>query len=209
MVTKIKLILGFSIIVLLSCQNNKNMKLQSGDILFCSYQSGELSKAINEVTQTEKKTHYSHMALVEINEQDTFVIHASIKRDVVKETLQNFLQIDQPAQVDVYRLVDSLTHLIPEGLNNANKLIGLSYNKHYKMNDTSYYCSQLLYELFKEHRVFELEPMTFKNPGTDEFNGGWVKYYENMGMEIPEGEPGCNPNGLAASKNIYFFKRLK
>lgn len=209
MLFKIKLILGFSIIALLSCQNNKSMKLQSGDILFCSYQTGDLSKAIDEVTQTHKSTHYSHMALVEIVEQDTFVIHASLNRGVIKETLQNFLHIDQPTVVDIYRLTEAKTDAINSAIRNAKKLIGKSYNKHYIMNDTSYYCSQLIYEIFKSNNIFEVEPMTFKNPGSNEFNEGWIKYYNNLGVEIPEGEPGCNPNGLAASKNIVFVKSLK
>lgn len=206
MLIKLKLILSIVGIVLLSCQNNNSMKLQSGDILFCSYQSGELSKAIDEVTQTQKSTHYSHMVLVEIADADTMAIHASLKRGVIKEPLQKFLQIDQPAVVDVYRMSDSLKSTIPKAIEQANNLIGLPYNGHYRMNDTSYYCSQLIYEVFKFNNVFELDPMTFKNPGTDIYNKGWVKYYENIGVAIPEGEPGCNPNGLAASENLVFIK---
>ncbi|MDA3893952.1 MAG: YiiX/YebB-like N1pC/P60 family cysteine hydrolase [Salinivirgaceae bacterium] len=184
------------------------MNLKSGDILFCGYEKGELSGAIDEVTQTSEGTHYSHMALVEILKKDTFVIHASLKRGVVKEPLQKFMQIDQAVQVDIYRLKTNV-NAINDALENANKLVGLPYNGHYKMNDTSYYCSQLIYEVYKSQQVFELESMTFKNPGTNEFNEGWINYYDNLGLEIPEGEPGCNPNGLAASENLMFIERLK
>ena len=198
-----------SILLLFSCtQPTQHMNLQTGDILFCSYQTGELSNAINEVTQTEKATNYSHMALVELVGTDTFVIHASLKRGVVKETLNKFLQVDQPTIVDNYRLVDSLQFSVQAAIIKANRWVGLPYNSHYIMNDTSYYCSQLVFEAFKANNIFSLEPMTFKNPATDEFNDGWIKYYESLGIEIPEGEPGCNPNGLATSKNLKFVGNL-
>jgi len=193
-----------------SCtQPSKTMDLQTGDILFCSYQHGELSNAINEVTQTEKATNYSHMALVEILGTDTFSIHASLKRGVVKEPLNKFFQIDQPAMVDIYRLKDSLQFAVSAAITQANKKVGMPYNSHYRMNDTCYYCSQLVYEAFKADSIFRLEPMTFKNPESGNFNEGWIKYYESLGIEIPEGEPGCNPNGLAASNNLQFVGRLK
>jgi hypothetical protein len=197
------------ILLLFSCtQPTQHMNIQTGDILFCSYQTDGLSNAINEVTQTEKATNYSHMALVELVGTDTFVIHASLKRGVVKETLNKFLQVDQATVVDNYRLVDSLQFSVPTAILQANKWVGLPYNAHYIMNDTSYYCSQLVFEAFKANNIFSLEPMTFKNPATDEFNEGWIKYYDSLGIEIPEGEPGCNPNGLAVSKNLKFVGNL-
>ena len=44
--------------------------------------------------------------------------------------------------------------------------------------------------------------MTFKNPQTGEFLAGWVDHYKKLGIPVPEGEPGCNPNGMAASDKI-------
>jgi hypothetical protein len=44
--------------------------------------------------------------------------------------------------------------------------------------------------------------MTFKDPETGKFFPTWVDYYQKMEIEIPEGLPGCNPNGLAASEKL-------
>lgn len=190
-------------------RGNKSMQLKTGDILFCNYDSGELSSAIDAVTQTQKQTHYSHMGLVEITNTDTFVIHASLKRGVIKENLDSFFKNDNPAIVDVYRLSDEFSSAISEAIDKVQPLVGLPYNSHYQMNDSCYYCSQLLYKAFEASTVFTLDPMTFKDPGTDNFNAGWLKHYALLGLDIPEGEPGCNPNGMAASSNLRFVERLK
>ncbi len=197
------------IFTMVGCDSEKKgVDLRTGDIIFCNYQSGDLSDAIDEVTQTEKQTHYSHMGLIEIVGKDTFVIHASLKRGVVKETLETFMNIDQPALVDVYRLNDSLQVSVPEAMQRVQDLIGLPYNSHYLMNDSCYYCSQLIYKAFERGSIFQLEPMTFKNPNTNNFNDGWIKHYKALGIEIPEGEPGCNPNGLALSESLRLVGRL-
>jgi hypothetical protein len=44
--------------------------------------------------------------------------------------------------------------------------------------------------------------MTFKDPATGGYYPGWVDYYAKLGVAIPEGEPGCNPNGMAASAKL-------
>ena len=44
--------------------------------------------------------------------------------------------------------------------------------------------------------------MTFKDPKTSQFLVGWADHYKKLGIPIPEGEPGCNPNGMAASEKM-------
>lgn len=195
--------------MLTSCNSHStSYLLKNGDIIFCNYQLGQLNSAIDKVTQTVNNTHYSHMGLVEIAEQDTFIIHASLKQGVSKQTLANFIASDQASLVNVYRLKNVNNELITQAIIRANTLVGLPYNLHYIMNDSCYYCSQLIYEAFKQDSVFTLEPMTFKNPDSDEFNTGWVEHYENLGIEIPESEPGCNPNGMASSTSLEFVGTL-
>lgn len=184
-------------------------KLKTGDLLFCSYQEGELSDAISTVTKTVDEKNYSHMGLIEFADDEIFVIHASIKRGVVKESIEDFLQKNKPSSIDVYRLKKGLKKSIPSAIKKANTIIGLPYNFEYLMNDSCYYCSQLIYEAFKQDNIFELEPMTFKNPGTNEYNKGWINYYRELNAEIPEGKPGCNPNGMASSNKLKLIGTLK
>ena len=45
-------------------------------------------------------------------------------------------------------------------------------------------------------------PMTYKQPGTNDFFPAWVEYYNELGKPIPEGLPGCNPGGMSVSDKI-------
>ncbi len=203
-----KLTIAFLFLLLQACAQPSETPFQSGDLIFCNYAGGTLSSAIDEVTQTAKQTHYAHMGLISIENDTVFVLHATTQRGVVKESWADFMQQEEPAKVDLYRLKDTLRYAIPEAIQQAKQLVGLPYNDHYYPSDTCYYCSQLIYEIFKADHIFQLEPMTFKNPETGTFSPDWVQYYQGLDLDIPEGKPGCNPNGLAASKNLRFIQNL-
>ena len=51
--------------------------------------------------------------------------------------------------------------------------------------------------------------MTFIDPKTGKTNAFWEKFYQDKNLKIPEGEPGCNPNGLAASDKLEKIATLK
>lgn len=209
-----KLVIFISVMVctlgLLSCGSEfGRTDLQNGDMLFTGptmATTGDLSKAIDEVTQTQLATNYTHMGIVEKDKQQLWVIHAAPKKGVCREPLEQFLESRQEAAV--YRLKEPYQAFIPEALERARKLLGLPYDSSYIIGGESHYCSGLLYTIYEAHGVFELEPMTFKNPATGEFHPIWVEHYEALGMSIPEGLPGCNPNGLAASDHIQLIGQI-
>ena len=76
----------------------------------------------------------------------------------------------------------------------------------YVIGDNTYYCSELLYEMFSyaipKTNPFKLNPMTFKDPETNETFEFWKNYYKKLNVKIPEGELGLNPNGMSVSPNI-------
>ncbi len=200
----------FLIISTFSCQTTPTQtRLQQGDLLFCSYVRDGLSGAIDQVTQTREQTHFSHVGIVSIQHTDTFVLHASTQKGVCKQPLHQFLKEQEAIQVVAYRLETAYLTRIDSVLEAAEALVGLPYNFAYLPDDSSYYCSQLIYSLFKNQEVFTLEPMTFKDPETGEFNPTWVEHYAKIGVDIPEGKPGCNPNGLAASDKLRSVLRIR
>ncbi len=71
------------------------------------------------------------------------------------------------------------------------------------MSNDAYYCSELIYEIFlvanDQVPVFELQPMTFKDPDTGQTLAAWEKYFSDLGVSIPEGQPGINPGGISRS----------
>ena len=111
--------------------------------------------------------------------------------------------------VDLYRIKSIKSNQIENAIAIAKSLIGNPYNTTYILEDKGYYCSEYIYELFKNDSVFTLEPMSFKNSETNTFHKGWITHYKNLGIAIPEGKLGCNPNGMANSNALKFIKKIQ
>lgn len=105
-------------------------------------------------------------------------------------------------QVAVYRLSVEVQSSIPEAIITAKSLLGKPYNWTYVLNDSSLYCSDFVERAFRDAALFQLEPMTFKDPETGKTDFYWAEFYKKLGMDVPEGELGCNPYGLAASEHL-------
>ena len=189
---------------------NSNIPLISGDLLFCTASSGTLSKAIDEVTQTEKETHFSHIGIVEVVNDAVWVLHAAPKKGVCREPIEQFLSPEnEEITATVYRIKNASPQTIGIALKKAQAFLGQEYNYSYILEDPGFYCSEYIYEIFAADSVFTLNPMTFKNPQSGEFIAGWTDHYLKLGIPVPEGKPGCNPNGMAASENLERIGELK
>lgn len=187
-----------------------NLDLQTGDLLFCSSTSGALSKAIDQATQTGKETHFDHIGIVEIQNDTVWVLHAAPGKGVCRETIREFLTSEKETiTATAYRLKVNYLKTIPTAILKAHSLLGQHYNYSYILKDQGYYCSEYIYEVFAADSIFALNPMTFKNPQTGQFITGWINHYQKLGIPIPEGEPGCNPNGMAASEKLEIIGEVK
>lgn len=179
------------------------LKIKTGDLLFRETVSSNLSQAIDQVTQTGKQTHFSHIGIADVERDTVFVLHASPIGGTCKITLNEFSHPEADSvRVVVYRLKKPYRSAIPSAIKEAKSLLGKPYNFSYILSDSSQYCSEFIYRAFEADSIFKLNPMTFKDPATREFAPTWVDYYKKLGLEIPEGKPGCNPNGMAASDKI-------
>lgn len=209
--TKIQiLLLSLLFSGLLACTSENKFKLQSGDLLFREKTSSNISQAIDKVTQTTANTHFSHVGLVEITDSGTFVLHADPVGGTCKIPLSEFLHPEgDTVTVVAYRLKKQWLRAVPEALQRAHKMLGKPYNFSYILSDTTHYCSEFIYKAFAKDSIFELQPMTFKDPQTHDFSPAWVEYYKKMNLQIPEGMPGCNPNGLAASGKLDRLGEIK
>jgi hypothetical protein len=197
------------IALFVSCTNSSQIK--TGDIVFRGATESNLSEAINDVTQTSKSTSYTHMGICDVIDGKVIVYHSDLGKGVVKESIDTFMNSEDSISytVDLYRIKNSNTEQIEKAITSAKALIGESYNTTYILEDEGYYCSEYIYELFKKDSIFKLEPMTFKNPETAVFHKGWIEHYQNLGIAIPEGKLGCNPNGMANSEAIKIITNLK
>jgi len=193
-----------------SCRNALVSDLKNGDLLFVTAKDSGLSGAINNVTQKQKNASFDHIGILELKGNSAFVLHAAPKGGSQKQSLNDFLkdQANDQQKVMVYRLKPEFQNAIPEALEKANSMLGKPYNFNYILDENSYYCSDYIERAFRNDHIFRLEPMTFINPKTGKTNAFWEEFYQKKNLKVPEGEPGCNPNGLAASDKLNRIKEL-
>ncbi|WP_172280265.1 YiiX/YebB-like N1pC/P60 family cysteine hydrolase [Chryseobacterium sp. LAM-KRS1] len=193
-----------------ACKSIKNGDLKNGDLLFVTAKESGLSGAINNVTQKQKNASFDHIGILKKEGNAFFVLHAAPEGGSQKQSLKNFVkaQVKDQQNIVVYRLKENYQYTIPSAIAKAESMIGKPYNFNYILDDNSYYCSDFIERAFREYHIFKLEPMTFIDPKTGKINLFWEEFYEKKKLKVPEGEPGCNPNGLAASDKLERIKQL-
>ncbi|WP_333694206.1 YiiX/YebB-like N1pC/P60 family cysteine hydrolase [Flavobacterium sp.] len=183
--------------------------LRSGDLLFQKMNCGELCDAIHAVTEGYQGNDFSHLGLVVIENDSIFIIEAA-GNAVRKVTLEQFSKNTQTTMF-IGRVKSKYQKLIPQVISFAKQQIGIPYDDDYLYDNGKYYCSELIYDAFLKaygKPFFELQPMTFKQPESKAFFPAWVEYYQNIKVEIPEGELGCNPGGISTSDKIKIVGKL-
>ena len=184
----------------------EDFQMKEGDLLFQDSDCGPLCEAIERVTMGYHEADLSHVGIVHQKAGNWFVIEA-ISGGVAETPLQNFLDrsydTNGKPKVIAGRLKRPYQSLIPDALDKAIELKVEPYDEVYKMGDDRYYCSELIYEIFKSanqgKNVFKLFPMTFKDPDTRETFPAWEAYFHELGHPIPEDKPGLNPGGISRS----------
>ncbi len=167
-----------------------------------------LGEAINDVTKEGAEgLNFVHIGIVNPTDSGVYVIHAAVDRGVVYDTLTAFTKSGSESYYSaVYRLPESL-EIDEEGIiTEALAYLGKGYDKAYGWSSDSIYCSELVYKAYEPYAFFKTNPMTFKESGTEEIHPTWITHYKLLGVPIPEGEVGCNPNGLIATKGLTLVK---
>lgn len=186
--------------------------VQMGDLLFVTSSQTTLSTSINAVTQTAAQHNFTHVGMVEIDADDAiWVLHAGPRHGVERLTLDSFVaqSYNQNQQIAIYRLSDTVAINFDAVIAQAKRHLGKPYNYTYIRTDTAFYCADYIWDAFQQYDIFQLEPMTFIHPHTQDFDTGWVAHYQQLGIAIPEGKPGCNPNKMATNELLTFIQWLK
>ncbi|HDS0947850.1 TPA: hypothetical protein QDZ34_002570 [Stenotrophomonas maltophilia] len=176
------------------------VEVREGDLLFVTAGHSGLSAAIDDATATQGTTSYDHVALVAHGSEGWQVLHADEKGSR-QQTLAAFRH-DAKAkqrQIVVYRLRAPPQGAIADAVATARTLLGKPYNTRYVLNEDSYYCSDFIERAFRAHHVFALQPMNFRNPQTGQIAQHWIDLYRGMGMDVPQDQPGTNPNDMSAA----------
>jgi len=197
-------------------QKKSGFEWQNGDLLFQSEMNDSISDAIKQVTGRGREMNFSHVGMLVFLNSGKPVVLEAIRKGVCLTPLDSFLYRSVNLQGKplcvVGRLKDKFQPRIPQAIEYGKQLLEAPYDAAYIMNNKSYYCSELIYEMMRHSgdfsEVFHLKPMTFKDPQTGDFSSTWVEYYRNLGIPIPEGEMGLNPNGMSQSPNIEIVYNL-
>lgn len=188
-------------------------ELQTGDLLFCVGGGSAMSEAIVSSTSSESQLSFDHVALYYENaEGEGRVIEASPSKGVIEVALEDFLKeaelIDCHPGVVAKRL--TIDFPIRQVVENARSLIGLPYDWTYLPDNERIYCSELIYEAFRDaegQRIFIASPMNFRNE-RGELPLFWQELFQKEGVPVPEGELGTNPNDMSRDprlKEVYRF----
>jgi len=215
-----KLITCFVLITLffISCKsdNDNAIAIQTGDLLFQKWNTSDFAKAINAVTEGADGEDYAHVGLVLSLDDSLQVLEAVTREGVVLRPLEAFLKAslseDGKPLVAIGRLKQDFSSAIPSINEWALFTVGMEYDSMFVYGNDKYYCSELIYDAFnmnvEGNDVFDLAPMTFKDPNTEDYFPVWLDYFAKYNQAIPEGELGINPGLLSRSDKIEVIDKL-
>ena len=213
--TVILLVFG---LLFLGCESKPQWnKWQAGDILFQNGDCGDFCDAIKKVTSGYNGHSFSHNGIL-IEENGNWRVLEAVNQGVQITALEDFLNRytteEGNPKVHVGRLKPSYQDLIPDAIAFGKTLKGKPYDQAFNLENDAYYCSELIHFSFMNANgglpIFDTPPMTFKDPDIGKTFPVWEKYYERLGLEIPEGKPGLNPGGMSLSPLldiIYNFEK--
>lgn len=184
--------------------------LQSGDLLFQRGSDGDpFSRAVRNVTTGAGGAGFAHVGLFAVMDGKEFALEALPEAGVVATPLGDFLIRCRPGDSRpplAGRLKKRWQHLIAPAVARAASLVGKPYNAAFSPENPGYYCAELIFDAFRAANagkpLFELQPMTFKDPRTGETCPLWAAYFEQLGAPLPEGRPGLNPGSISLSDKI-------
>lgn len=203
-----------------SC-NRQSSDIQTGDLLFVGLpldytvegDTACMADAIAAATGDEAQVNFIHVAILEVAGDTTWVIDATIKRGVARYPLDTMRE-DFRLRSGGYPIftVKRLKHNRDATLwvENSRQYVGRKYDMTFMPDNEEQYCSELVWNSYldsKGRHLFAAAPMNFKSPDGS-YPPYWVWLFARLGMPIPQGVMGTNPNDMAKSPTLKFVRNL-
>lgn len=186
----------------------------TGDLIFICDTTG-MGNAIQSATARDSfHTAPTHVAITECTDSGVYVIDATPALGVARRPLDEFIASVYDTHADYsftsmakYYSVD-VAYDTAILLERMHSFIGLPYDPYFLPDNGKLYCSELVQECFydlKGNRLFPYLPMNFLSPdGT--LPVYWQHHFDSLGVAVPQGKPGTNPNDMSQSPILHSFK---
>lgn len=191
------------------CCAPKKEKLRSGDLIFVgiptdySIEADAMSEAIG-ATTGNGELNLIHVAIADVDATGTYIIDATLKHGVDRHPLDTFftdftLKDGSLPTFIVKRLKKGIE--APGCIQNALSYCGQPYDTFFLEGNDMHYCSELVRDSYlspEGEHLFPQVPMNWKD-ASGEIPLYWTQLFGLIGMEVPQDEPGTNPQEMAGS----------
>ena len=203
--------LVLALALLAGCATNQPDQLRNGDLVFVGLPmdydaEGTMDAAISAATGAPGELNLIHTAIVEVKADSVWIIDATIKHGVDRHPLDTFL-------TDFTLRNGSLPEFIimrvkdvdaDAAVARACTFCGRGYDTCFLSDNEELYCTELVQRSYLDAQgkpVFESRPMNFLAPdGT--MPPYWEWLFGQLGMDVPQGLPGTNPQDMSKSPNL-------
>lgn len=213
-ICNMKRIALFSTLLLmaLGCRQADN-GLRNGDLVFVgipldySLEADSMSSAISASTGKDS-LNLIHVAIAEVKADSVWIIDATIRHGVDRHPLDTFLTDftlkDGSLPEFIIKRVEGVD--ADAAVERAKTYCGRAYDTRFLPDNEDLYCSELVqlsYLSATGEQVFDSDPMNFLAPdGTMPVY--WEQLFAILGMDVPQGLPGTNPQRMSESNNLIY-----
>ncbi len=207
-------IIVFFLLALAGCTGREQSSPRSGDLVFVgipmdySLEEGSMSEAISAATSDSTELDLIHVAILEVSEDTTWIIDATIKHGVDRHPLDTFL-LDftlKDGSLPVFKIMRPKVGKAEAKsfVDNARKYLGQPYDVHFLPDNGAMYCSELVYNSYVSEdgtHLFSEAPMNFLD-SEGNMPQYWTQLFALLGQDVPQGVPGTNPQKMATEKAL-------
>ena len=207
-----RMILIAAIAVFSACSHQA---FRTGDLVFIGIpaefnaETGSMDEAIVAATG-RGSLNIIHAAILEMAPEGPMIIDATLKYGVDRHPLDTMLaQFNLGSEAQATYIVKRLKKgFKPEFIDTAKSLCGRSYDLYFLPDNEELYCTELIQRCYTAPdglSYFPSQPMNFKNKD-GEFPHYWHWLFGLLGMDIPQGLPGTNPQDMMDSPALVQVK---
>jgi len=187
-------LLIWGVLLLAACGGRQaSVELRTGDLLFVGGKSA-MDKAI-----TDASGAITHVGIVVQDSGILYVYDATPRFGVCRWKYQDFLS--QQGSDDTVAAMRLKVGFEESHLRSfLNQAVGTPYDSAFNIDDGNcYYCSELvqhaLLDEYGSNYLFECKPMNWRD-SEGNIPSFWTTWFERVGVPIPEGEWGTNPDDM-------------